>query len=111
MHVGHIDINNQKMSKSENNFVLVKELLDKYSGGDIRWFMYQTKYENPLNFSLELLEEAAHAKLKLYQQINLAFIQMALNNYKPVESKTILDENFINALDDDLDFPNAIAAI
>jgi cysteinyl-tRNA synthetase len=36
MHVGHIDINNEKMSKSVGNFVLVKDLLKKYSGGDIR---------------------------------------------------------------------------
>jgi cysteinyl-tRNA synthetase len=36
MHVGHINVNNEKMAKSLGNFILVKDLLAKYSGNDLR---------------------------------------------------------------------------
>jgi cysteinyl-tRNA synthetase len=36
MHVGHININNEKMSKSANNFILAKDILEKFNGNDIR---------------------------------------------------------------------------
>jgi cysteinyl-tRNA synthetase len=36
MHVGHINVNHEKMAKSLGNFVLVKDLLANYSGNDIR---------------------------------------------------------------------------
>ena len=58
MHNGFITIHEEKMSKSKGNFFTVKEILDKYPGEVVRFFILQTHYRSPLDFSEERLEEA-----------------------------------------------------
>ena len=58
LHNGFITINSEKMSKSLNNFFLVKDVLEKYSGDALRYFLLSTHYRSPLDFSDERLEEA-----------------------------------------------------
>jgi cysteinyl-tRNA synthetase len=74
MHVGHINVDNEKMSKSLNNFILAKDILKKYDGNIIRWFFLQTQYENPINFSDNLLIQAKNEINKVYKSINYAII-------------------------------------
>jgi cysteinyl-tRNA synthetase len=112
MHVGHINVNNEKMAKSANNFILVKDILKTFAPNIIRWFMFSTKYQNPLNYSLEILQQTKKDFIKFVKNINLVCIEAHTKNH-PVkfnlEAKAIPD--FLLALQDDLDFPNAIAAI
>ncbi len=58
MHNGFITIHDEKMSKSKNNFFTVKEILEKYDGEVVRFFILQTHYRSPLDFSDERLQEA-----------------------------------------------------
>ena len=58
LHNGFITINSEKMSKSLNNFFLVKDVLEKYSGDALRYFLLSTHYRSPLDFSDDRLEEA-----------------------------------------------------
>ncbi|MCF0154422.1 MAG: cysteine--tRNA ligase [Veillonella sp.] len=58
LHNGFITINQEKMSKSLNNFFLVKDILEQYSADALRWFLLSTHYRSPLDFSDERLEEA-----------------------------------------------------
>ncbi len=58
MHNGFITINQEKMSKSLNNFFLAKDVLEKYSGDALRFFLLSTHYRSPLDFSDDRLEEA-----------------------------------------------------
>lgn len=58
LHNGFITINQEKMSKSLNNFFLVKDILEEYSADALRWFLLSTHYRSPLDFSDERLEEA-----------------------------------------------------
>lgn len=58
LHNGFITINQEKMSKSLNNFFLVKDVLEKYSGDALRFFLLSTNYRSPLDFSDDRLEEA-----------------------------------------------------
>lgn len=58
LHNGFITINSEKMSKSLNNFFLVKDVLEKYSGDALRFFLMSTHYRSPLDFSDDRLEEA-----------------------------------------------------
>jgi cysteinyl-tRNA synthetase len=111
MHVGHVNINDEKMSKSLNNFILVKDILTKYTGNDIRWFMYQSRYESPLNYTDELLENATIGLTKVLQQINHALIQMFLNDHDTKLPQSQPHIEFIDALNDDLDFPRALTII
>lgn len=58
LHNGFITINQEKMSKSLNNFFLVKDVLEKYSGDALRFFLLSTHYRSPLDFSDDRMEEA-----------------------------------------------------
>ena len=61
LHNGFITIDNEKMSKSKNNFFTVKDILKEFAGEVIRFFILQTHYRSPLDFSDERLHEAQTA--------------------------------------------------
>ena len=58
MHNAFLNIDNRKMSKSLGNFFTVRDILEKYDGQIIRYFMLSVQYRSPLNFSRELVESA-----------------------------------------------------
>ena len=61
LHNGFITIDNEKMSKSKNNFFTVKDILKEFPGEVIRFFILQTHYRSPLDFNDERLREAQTA--------------------------------------------------
>ena len=65
LHNGFITIDNEKMSKSKNNFFTVKDILKEFPGEVIRFFILQTHYRSPLDFSDERLKEAQAALARL----------------------------------------------
>ena len=67
LHNGFITIHEEKMSKSKNNFFTVKDILAKYSGEVLRFFILQTHYRSPLDFSDERLQEAKTGLARLFQ--------------------------------------------
>ena len=58
LHNGFITVNQEKMSKSLDNFFLVKDILELYSGEVTRFFLLSSHYRSPLNFSDEQMNEA-----------------------------------------------------
>ena len=58
VHNGFITIHDEKMSKSLNNFFTVADILQKYPGEVVRFFILQTHYRSPLDFSDERLRDA-----------------------------------------------------
>ena len=66
LHNGFITIDNEKMSKSKNNFFTVKDILKEFPGEVIRFFILQTHYRSPLDFSDERLHEAQAALDRLH---------------------------------------------
>ena len=119
MHNGYININNQKMSKSLGNFFTVRDILKKYDGEVVRFFMLSAHYRNPINFSDTLMEQAKSAVERVYTCIdNLEFLLSNSEEREPNDAEkeylTKLDEcktKFIAAMDDDLNTADAIAAI
>ena len=67
LHNGFITIHNEKMSKSKNNFFTVKDILAEYPGEVVRFFILQTHYRSPLDFSDERLKEAQTSLNRLAQ--------------------------------------------
>jgi cysteinyl-tRNA synthetase len=65
LHNGFITINNDKMSKSAGNFFTVEDILRKYPGEVVRFFLVQTHYRSPLDFSEERIKEAQTAYNRL----------------------------------------------
>ena len=65
MHNGYININNEKMSKSLGNFILVHDIIKQYDPQLIRFFMLSVHYRHPINFSEELLQSTNNGLEKL----------------------------------------------
>jgi len=65
LHKGFITIHNEKMSKSKNNFFTGKDILNEYAGEVVRFFILETHYRSPLDFSDERLKEAETSLARL----------------------------------------------
>lgn len=61
LHNGYINIENEKMSKSLGNVVLVRELRERFSGQIVRFFMLSTHYRNPISFSESVLQQSQNS--------------------------------------------------
>lgn len=111
MHVGMINIANEKMSKSLNNFILVKDILNKYSYQALRWFFYQAGFASPLNYSDEIMSQMEDEIAKFKQSINQAKNLLILSNESIEFSNEIIDENVVNFLSDNLNLINAVTEL
>jgi cysteinyl-tRNA synthetase len=105
MHNGFVRIDNEKMSKSLNNFFTVREVLKKYSPMDLRLFFLMTQYRMPINYSDKELEQAKTAGDRIRSV--LALTDLAVTNVDLSEYKN----EFISALEDDFNTARALAVI
>jgi cysteinyl-tRNA synthetase len=117
MHNGYINIDNEKMSKSLGNFVLVHDIIKYHDPQVLRFFMLSVHYRNPINYSEELLEstKAALERLKTsYQNLKHrkeASTNLTDNNQQWLEQIASLREQFIKEMDDDFNTANAISIL
>ena len=65
MHNGYINVDNQKMSKSLNNFFTVRDIAKEFDLEAVRMFMLGVQYRNPVNFSREMIQQAQSALERL----------------------------------------------
>jgi cysteinyl-tRNA synthetase len=70
MHNGLLTVDNEKMSKSVGNFFTIREVLERYDGETIRFFMVRTHYRSPFNFSDAALDDARSALTRLYTALD-----------------------------------------
>ena len=66
MHNGFLNVDNEKMSKSLGNFFTIRDVLKRYDGEVLRFFMLRTHYRSQLNFSDLYLDDAKQALTRLY---------------------------------------------
>ncbi|UIO42773.1 cysteine--tRNA ligase [Brevibacillus brevis] len=119
LHNGMLNIDNEKMSKSLGNFLLARDLSEKFGGQLIRFFMLQGHYRNPINFSEELIEQAANGLDRIktaYTNLShrLDTVRAEEPNDQAQEQARIigeLRERFIAEMDDDINTANAITVI
>lgn len=95
MHSAFINVNNQKMSKSLNNFFTAREVLEKYDPDVIRLFMLSGHYRTQLNFNVELLDSSKAALDRLYNAIGN--LENLLEEVK-VEKLSTLEEEYLKTL-------------
>ena len=93
------------MSKSLNNFILVKDILEHYSYQTIRWFMYKSNYQNPLEYNQENIDLANNEIAKIKLSINSTKTVLIMND--KLNIKTIYNDEFMNQLDNNLNITNA----
>jgi cysteinyl-tRNA synthetase len=117
MHNGYINIDNEKMSKSLNNFVLTRDLINVHDPEVIRFFMLSVHYRNPINFTEELLESAknsldrirtAYQNLEHRKQSSMNLVNDAENWLEKING---FKQQFEAALDDDFNTANAISVL
>ncbi len=107
MHNGFININNEKMSKSLGNVVLMKDVVEKYGGLSFRLMTLASYYRSPVSFSEETIHEANVKKEQLETTVRKAAIALLRKGVDPyVDAKA--NEEFMLALADDLNTPNAL---
>jgi cysteinyl-tRNA synthetase len=117
MHNGYINIDNEKMSKSLGNFVLVHDIIKMHNPQVLRFFMLSVHYRNPINYSEELLENTAAA----FDRIKTSYenlkhrreMSVNLNEQKQewLEKIAALRNEFIDAMDDDFNTANAVSVL
>ncbi|MDE6730473.1 MAG: cysteine--tRNA ligase [Oscillospiraceae bacterium] len=114
MHNGHINIDNKKMSKSEGNFLLVRDIAKAYGYEVIRYLMIQAQYRAPMNYTKELLDACKASLDRLYECRST--IRRAIAKAQSGENQAgAVFENyqnqFITALEDDLNTADALSAV
>ena len=118
MHNGYINVDNVKMSKSLGNFFTVRDVAEKYGYEPIRYLLISAQYRSPINYSTDIIEQCISALNRLYTCRDS--LDFELKNAVDAEhdgDKAIIDgfdkyrEQFISAMDDDLNTADAIASI
>lgn len=119
LHSAFVNINNQKMSKSLNNFFTAREILDKFDADTVRFLMLSAHYRQQLNFSEDLLHSAKASIDRLYNAIgNLENLLDEVTKEKINDDETKYFESlfqyknrYIEKMDDDFNTADAITAI
>lgn len=129
LHNGFIQVNGDKMSKSLGNFFLLREILGKFPGNVIRLFILGTHYRKPINFSMDNMEDSRKTLKNIVTSMN-NFSEIiekfsgkgshegevsdntgnnSTNEFK--EKVNELDKKFMEAMDEDMNTPQALAVI
>ena len=129
LHNGFIQVNGDKMSKSLGNFFLLREILGKFPGNVIRLFILGTHYRKPINFSMDNMEDSRKTLKNIITSMN-NFSEIigkfsdkgshegevsdntgnnSTNEFK--EKVNELDKKFMEAMDEDMNTPQALAVI
>ena len=129
LHNGFIQVNGDKMSKSLGNFFLLREILGKFPGNVVRLFILGTHYRKPINFSMDNMEDSRKTLKNIVTSMN-NFSEIiekfsgkgshegevsdntgnnGINEFK--EKVNELDKKFMEAMDEDMNTPQALAVI
>lgn len=107
MHVGMIQINKKKMSKSLNNSLTIRETLKKFNSETIRYFLLSKHYRNNLNYSEKNLKKSFFSLRKLY----IALKGTNTKNIAKTQKKNFFKKRFLEAMDDDFNTPKAYSVL
>ncbi len=119
MHNGFINVDNQKMSKSLNNFFTVRDIAKEFDLEAVRLFMLSAHYRSPINFSRDQIESANASLNRLYTARNSLLFQISNGEDRPlnenekafVERLKGYEKRFDDAMDDDMNTADALGAV
>ena len=119
MHNGFINVDNQKMSKSLNNFFTVRDIAKEYDLEAVRLFMLSAHYRSPINFSRDQIDSANASLNRLYTARNSLKFQLENGEDRPLNDKEKefierlkgYEKRFDDAMDDDMNTADALGAI
>ena len=108
MHNGFLNVDDEKMSKSLGNFFTIRDVLKRYDGETLRYFMLRTHYRSPFNFSDANLDDARSALRRLYTALDAVALPEAPAEIDWAEPSAA---RFRAAMDDDFNTPVAVAVL
>lgn len=120
MHNGFVNVDQEKMSKSQGNFFTVRDLVKLYPYTILRYFILQAHYRMPINFAADLLDAAVNSWQRITSSVaHLAFVAGASEDLPAgspededlKEAAALCRRAWKEAMDDDLNTADAIAAI
>ncbi|CDZ79127.1 Cysteine--tRNA ligase [Legionella massiliensis] len=104
LHVGMLQVNNEKMAKSVGNFFTIEDVLKDHHPEVVRYFLLSSHYRSPLNYSEENLHNAKKALERLYQSLkDVDHVDAGLDNSWL--------EQFNLAMNDDFNTPVALSVL
>ncbi|MEF7617457.1 cysteine--tRNA ligase [Aquincola sp. MAHUQ-54] len=107
MHTGFLNVDDVKMSKSLGNFFTIREVLQRYDGETLRFFMLRTHYRSPFNFSDVHIDDARLALRRLYTALDA----VAPADVGEIDWQQPAAAAFRAAMNDDLNTPAALAVL
>ena len=107
MHVGFVNIDDEKMSKSLNNFFTIRDVLKSYDGETLRYFLISSHYRSPLNYSEANIKSAQSGLKRLYNALK----GLSINTEDSSIIGTSYEEKFNEALNDDFNTPMALSIL
>ncbi len=111
MHVGRLDVDQVKMSKSLGNITLVKDLLEAYEPYAFRLLMVNHHYRQPINYSEDLMIQFAKEYDKIKRTLKKAFLTLSLEKkFADITDQEIMS-TFENIMNDDFNIPNVMTLI
>ena len=119
LHNAFLNIDNRKMSKSLGNFFTVREICEKYDPQVLRFFMLSAHHRSPLNFSADIMESSKNALERILTAAEkLRDLgnggrpeELTAEEREKLESMKEYRKKFEEAMDDDLNTADAIAAV
>ncbi|MCF3127934.1 cysteine--tRNA ligase [Acinetobacter soli] len=109
MHVGFINVDGEKMSKSLGNFFTIRDVMDKFHPEVIRYFIVSSHYRSPVNFSDTALKEAKTALSRFYHAFKA--YEQVFGQTKTTHLEQTYVERFNTAMRDDFNTPEAMAVL
>ena len=106
MHNGPLRVDNEKMSKSLDNFFTVREVLKSYSPEVIRYLLISSHYRSPINYSEQSLQQSAKALERVY----IGLKGLELKGAKSLTNSRY-ERAYFEAMDDDFNTPEALGIL
>ena len=114
LHSGHLTINNEKMSKSLDNFFLVRDVMKEYSASVLRFYLLNGHYRSPIDFSDSNLDESLSAYRRLEGVYNRLELTSKSGDQSPDELLKAIEScylDFSDAMNDDFNTREALAVL
>ncbi len=112
LHAGLVSVNGKKMSKSLGNFITVRDFLANHDPNVFRFLVARHHYRSPINFSSALVLETETMLSSIQEFLaKLAFAKKKAGSENSAVPTEAFDRAFTEAMDDDLNTPEAIAAV
>jgi cysteinyl-tRNA synthetase len=111
MHNGFLQVEGAKMSKSEGNFVTIRELLNSWTGAVIRYSMLQTHYRQPIDWTISRLEQSRHELGSWAAMYSGSEAHHDYQRRKFKEEPAQPTQELVDALSDDLNTSNAVSIL